>query len=138
MCMKTIRKTLYLALIIWVTIPVSAQNPGPAAPPEGFKHQYAMVNGVKIHYVTGGKGEPLLLVHGFGQNWYMWNRLLPELSKHFTVIAPDLRGVGESDKPAGGYDKKNMAVDLHELMTKSGRRLAFRKTHLLKRREMNL
>jgi pimeloyl-ACP methyl ester carboxylesterase len=50
----------------------------------------------------------------------MWNRLLPELSKHFTVIAPDLRGVGESGKPTGGYDKKNMAVDMHELMKKLG------------------
>jgi pimeloyl-ACP methyl ester carboxylesterase len=92
----------------------------PAAPPSNFKNQYAVVNGVNIHYVIGGKGEPLLLVHGFGQNWYMWNRLLPELSKHFTVIAPDMRGVGESGKPAGGYDKKNMAVDMHELMKKLG------------------
>jgi pimeloyl-ACP methyl ester carboxylesterase len=92
----------------------------PALPPAGFKNEYAQVNGVKIHYVIGGKGQPLLLVHGFGQNWYMWNRLLPELSKHFTVIAPDLRGVGESGKPAGGYDKKNMAVDLHELIKKLG------------------
>ncbi|MBT2560641.1 alpha/beta hydrolase [Pedobacter sp. ISL-68] len=91
-----------------------------ANPPAGFKHQYANVNGVKIHYVIGGKGAPLLLVHGFGQNWFMWNRLLPELSKHFTVIAPDLRGVGESAKPAGGYDKKTMAKDMHELMKKLG------------------
>lgn len=91
-----------------------------ANPPAGFKHQYATVNGVKLHYVIGGKGAPLLLVHGFGQNWYMWNRLLPELSKHFTVIAPDLRGVGESGKPAGGYDKKTMAKDMHELMSKLG------------------
>lgn len=97
-----------------------AQGIKPASPPPGFKHQYAQVNGVKIHYVIGGKGEPLLLVHGFGQNWYMWNRLLPELSKHFTIIAPDMRGVGESGKPAGGYDKKNMAVDLHELIKKLG------------------
>jgi len=92
----------------------------PANPPANFKHEYAEVNGVKIHYVIGGKGDPLVLVHGFGQNWYMWNRLLPELSKHFTVIAPDLRGVGESDKPEGGYDKKNMAKDIHELVKKLG------------------
>lgn len=92
----------------------------PADPPSNFKHAMANVNGVNIHYVIGGTGEPLLLVHGFGQNWYMWNRLLPELSKHFTVIAPDLRGIGESDKPASGYDKKTMAVDLHELMKKLG------------------
>jgi pimeloyl-ACP methyl ester carboxylesterase len=92
----------------------------PALPPKGFSNRYAIVNGVKLHYVIGGRGTPLMLVHGFPQNWYMWNRLLPELSKHFTVIAPDLRGVGESGKPQGGYDKKNMAVDLHELAKKLG------------------
>lgn len=91
-----------------------------ASPPKGFSNQYAIVNGVKIHYVIGGHGAPLMLVHGFPQNWYMWNRLLPELSKHFTIIAPDLRGVGESDKPKVGYDKKNMAVDLHKLARKLG------------------
>ncbi|MFC0517336.1 alpha/beta fold hydrolase [Mucilaginibacter angelicae] len=92
----------------------------PALPPNGFSNQYAIVNGVKLHYVIGGHGTPLMLVHGFPQNWYMWNRLLPELSKHFTVIAPDLRGVGESGKPKGCYDKKTMAVDLHELAKKLG------------------
>jgi pimeloyl-ACP methyl ester carboxylesterase len=96
------------------------QNIPAANPPANFKHGNATVNGVNIHYVIGGEGEPLLLVHGFGQNWYMWNRLLPELSKHFTVIAPDLRGVGESGKPESGYDKKNMAVDMHELMKSLG------------------
>jgi pimeloyl-ACP methyl ester carboxylesterase len=94
----------------------------PAAPPANFKNQTAQVNGINIHYVIGGTGEPLVLVHGFGQNWYMWNRLLPELSKHFTVIAPDLRGVGESDKPDSGYDKKTMATDIHELVRKLGYR----------------
>lgn len=92
----------------------------PASPPSNFKHQSANVNGINIHYVIGGQGEPLVLVHGFGQNWYMWNRLLPELSKHFTVIAPDLRGVGESDKPERGYDKKTMANDIHELVKSIG------------------
>jgi pimeloyl-ACP methyl ester carboxylesterase len=92
----------------------------PASPPANFKHQMAFVNGVNIHYVIGGTGEPLVLVHGFGQNWYMWNRLLPELSRYFTVVAPDLRGLGESDKPVGGYDKKTMAADVHELVKKLG------------------
>ncbi len=92
----------------------------PANPPPNFKHQFATVNGVKIHYVTGGTGDPLILLHGFGQNWYMWNRLLPELSKHFTVVAPDLRGMGESDKPDSGYDKKTMATDIHELVKSLG------------------
>lgn len=98
----------------------STANTAPAAPPAGFKHVTANVNGVDIHYVTGGTGEPLVLLHGFGQNWYMWNRLLPELSKHFTVIAPDLPGVGESGKPATGYDKKTMATYIHGLVKQLG------------------
>lgn len=92
----------------------------PANPPAGFKHQTEHINGIKLHYVVGGTGEPLLLVHGFGQNWYMWNRLLPELSKHFTVIAPDLPGLGESGKPDSGYDKKSMAATIHGLTEKLG------------------
>jgi pimeloyl-ACP methyl ester carboxylesterase len=99
---------------------LSAQSAKPAPPPTGFHHQYATINGIRIHYVTGGKGEPLLLIHGFGQNWFMWNRLMPALGMHFTVIAPDLPGVGESDKPPTGYDKKSMAGDLHGLMEKLG------------------
>ena len=96
--MKTqkIKYQVVTALFAIYSATVFAGTVKPASPPPNFKHQYATVNGVKIHYVIGVKGEPLLLVHGFGQNWYMWNRLLPELSKHFTVIAPDMRGVGES------------------------------------------
>ncbi|PSL22996.1 pimeloyl-ACP methyl ester carboxylesterase [Chitinophaga ginsengisoli] len=92
----------------------------PVQPPSNFKSQTAAINGIKIHYVIGGSGEPLLLIHGFGQNWYMWNRLLPELSKHFTVIAPDLPGLGESDKPDTGYTKKQLAQDLHGLIKQLG------------------
>jgi len=96
------------------------QSTEPAQPPPGFKSEIVKVNGINIHYVIGGVGEPLLLIHGFGQNWYMWNRMLPELSKHFTVIAPDLPGLGESDKPDSGYDKKTLAADIHALMVQLG------------------
>jgi pimeloyl-ACP methyl ester carboxylesterase len=92
----------------------------PASPPPNFKHAYAKVNGIAIHYVIGGAGEPLVLLHGFGQNWYMWNRLLPELSKHFTVIAPDMPGLGESGRPDSGYDKKTMALYIHGLVQQLG------------------
>jgi pimeloyl-ACP methyl ester carboxylesterase len=92
----------------------------PASPPANFKHATANINGVDIHYVKGGTGEPLVLLHGFGQNWYMWNRLLPEFSKHFTVIAPDLPGLGESGKPDSGYDKKTMASFIHGLVKQLG------------------
>jgi alpha-beta hydrolase superfamily lysophospholipase len=106
MKITTKMKQLFVMLLFLVSAGNVFAAVAPANPPSNFKHQYAIVNGVKIHYVIGGKGEPLLLIHGFGQNWYMWNRLLPELSKHFTVIAPDLRGVGESEKTVAGYDKK--------------------------------
>jgi pimeloyl-ACP methyl ester carboxylesterase len=92
----------------------------PASPPANFKHANATVNGINIHYVVGGTGEPLVLLHGFGQNWYMWNRLLPEFSKHFTVIAPDLPGLGESGKPDSGYDKKTLAAYIHGLVKQLG------------------
>jgi pimeloyl-ACP methyl ester carboxylesterase len=95
-------------------------NITPASPPSNFKSLVANANGIHIHYITGGTGEPLLLIHGFGQNWFMWNRLLPELSKHFTVIAPDLPGLGESDKPDSGYTKKELAQDIHALVKQLG------------------
>lgn len=122
---------LLFCLMMIIGIGAFAQSPvkpariggaAAASPAAGFRHAYATVNGVKIHYVTGGSGEPLLLLHGFGQNWFMWNRLLPEFGKHFTVIAPDLPGLGESGKPASGYDKKTMAADIHALMEKLGYR----------------
>lgn len=115
--MKKVKLLSSMILFGLLSLNIMAQSATKiASPPQGFHHRSAKVNGVNLHYVIGGKGEPLLLIHGFAQNWYMWNRLLPELSKHYTVIAPDLRGVGESDKPADGYSKKNMAKDMHELM----------------------
>ncbi|HEY8896233.1 MAG TPA: alpha/beta hydrolase [Niastella sp.] len=98
----------------------AAETIAPASPPANFKHATAKVNGIDVHYVIGGTGEPLVLIHGFGQNWYMWNRLLPEFSKHFTVIAPDLPGIGESGKLDSGYDKKTLAVYIHGLVKQLG------------------
>lgn len=98
----------------------AAEKIAPANPPANFKHATAKVNGVDVHYVIGGTGEPLVLIHGFGQNWYMWNRLLPEFSKHFTVIAPDLPGLGESGKPDSGYDKKTLAAYIHGVVKQLG------------------
>lgn len=88
--------------------------------PDGFTEQKAQVGDVAINYVRGGAGPTLVLLHGYPQTWYTWRQLLPELAKHYTVIAPDLRGAGGSDAPAGGYDKKTMAGDIHGLLTQLG------------------
>ena len=58
------------------------------------KHGRARVNGIRMHYVTAGQGEPLLLLHGTPKTNYYWAKLLPLLTPHFTVVAPDLRGFG--------------------------------------------
>ena len=82
--------------------------------------QFADVNGVKLRYLVAGKGDPVLLLHGYAQNSHMWRPLIAELAKTHLVIAPDLRGFGGSDKPDGGYDKKTLAQDVHALMNSLG------------------
>lgn len=83
---------------------------------DGFTDRYAQVNGVRIHYKIGGQGSPVVLLHGYAQTGHMWTPAMRELVKNHTVIVPDLRGAGSSEKPASGYDKKTMAVDIHELV----------------------
>ena len=106
--------------------PSAPLSPTPASPPvplpAGFTEVTVAVNGVQIHYVTGGTGEPLVLLHGFPQTWYEWHRIMPQLAERYTVIAPDLRGVGGSSKPGpeAGYDTGTMAEDLHELVRHLG------------------
>ena len=73
--------------------------------------RYAAVNGVKLHYLVAGKGDPVILLHGYAQNSHMWRPLMKELAKTHLVVAPDLRGFGDSTKAESGYDKKTMAQD---------------------------
>ncbi|MEV6237706.1 alpha/beta hydrolase [Lentzea sp. NPDC051838] len=86
----------------------------------GFKHNYAQVNGVRLHYVSGGRGEPLVLLPGWPQTWWEYHKIMPALATKFRVIVVDLRGMGGSSKPLAGYDKKTMAADVHELVRKLG------------------
>ncbi len=71
-----------------------------------FSHHMASVNGIQIHYVIGGQGDPVVLLHGWPQTWYEWRHIMPALAKNYTVIVPDLRGLGDSSKPVTGYDGK--------------------------------
>lgn len=86
------------------------------------KHGRARVNGIRMHYVTAGQGEPLLLLHGTPKTSFYWAKLFPLLTEHFTVVAPDLRGFGYTDKPPveEGYDSLTNAQDVAELMSQLG------------------
>ena len=85
------------------------------APQAGFTERFAKVNGVRLRYLMGGHGPPVVLLHGYAETGHMWRPIMPLLAQRHTVIVPDLRGAGGSSKPAAGYDKKTMAADIHEL-----------------------
>jgi pimeloyl-ACP methyl ester carboxylesterase len=81
-----------------------------------FQHHYANLKEVRLHYVTLGQGKPVVLLHGWPQTWYEWRLLMPLLADQYTLIAPDLRGLGDSSRPAIGYDKKTVAGDIWQLL----------------------
>jgi pimeloyl-ACP methyl ester carboxylesterase len=81
-----------------------------------FSHHMASVNGLQLHYVIGGQGDPIVLLHGWPQTWYEWRHVIPALAKNYTVIVPDLRGLGDSSKPVDGYDGKTVAEDIYQLV----------------------
>jgi pimeloyl-ACP methyl ester carboxylesterase len=84
------------------------------------RKRVADVNGVRLHYLVAGKGEPVILLHGYAETSHMWRPLIGELAKTHTVAAPDLRGFDRSSKPETGYDKKTMAQDVHALAMSLG------------------
>ena len=90
-----------------------------------FSHHTASVNGIQLHYVIGGHGDPIVLLHGWPETWYAWHKVMPALAKNYTLIAPDLRGLGDSSKPATGYDGKTVAEDIHQLVTQLGFKTIF-------------
>jgi pimeloyl-ACP methyl ester carboxylesterase len=99
-----------------------------AQPPENaIVSRMADVGGLKMHYLTSGHGAPLLLLHGYAETALMWRPLMPSLAERFTVIAPDLPGIGDSAIPADGLDMKAAAVRIHALMASLG----FQKTEVV-------
>ena len=85
-----------------------------------FSHRLVPVNGIQLHYVIGGHGPPVVLLHGWPETWYQFRLVMPALAKNYTVIVPDLRGLGDSSKPTTGYDGKTVAEDIHQLVTQLG------------------
>ena len=85
-------------------------------PVDGVAHRQVDLGGIRLHLAEAGDGEPLVMVHGWPQHWFMWRFLIPSLAERYRVICPDLRGFGWSDAPPGRYEKKTLARDLVRLL----------------------
>lgn len=89
--------------------------------PDGFEHTTVTANGITLHAVIGGSGAPVLLLHGWPQTWRAWRHVMPILAEHgYRVIAPDLRGLGDTTRAPGGYDKDTQAEDMRALLHRLG------------------
>lgn len=95
--------------------------------PPGGQSRIAEVNGIRMHYVRAGSGPLVLLLHGWPQTWFAWHAIMPRLASQYTVIAPDLRGCGLTERTEGGYDKKTIAQDLRALIAEAG----FERAHVV-------
>ena len=89
--------------------------------PSEFTHSFAELGEVTIHYVTAGAdlrtSPPVVLLHGWPETWYEWRHTMPAIAERHPVIAPDLRGLGDSSRPAGGYDKRTVSEDIFRLLS---------------------
>lgn len=101
-------------------IPYSETVPSCVPKIPGFTSHEARVNGVRLHYWIGGSGSPVVLLHGYAETSHMWRPIMARLAKSHTVLVPDLRGAGDSERPVSGYDKKTMAADIHALTSSLG------------------
>ena len=104
-----------------IAAPIAApptSRPDPVLP--GFEHRFALVDGVRLHYVIGGRSDAELavLLAGFPQSWYAWRKVMPTLATAYRVVAIDLPGQGDSDRPADGYDTRTVAERVHGLVAR--------------------
>ncbi|MEV6072666.1 alpha/beta hydrolase [Nocardia sp. NPDC052001] len=123
------RAVIAIALALLLTMAAAACSTAPPAVPSyaaathddprfenTFRHEFTDVDGVRMHYVTGGKGTPVVLIHGWPQTWYGWWPIMPALAEHHTVYAIDLPGLGDSVGTPAGYDKATLARYVHTLI----------------------
>lgn len=86
----------------------------------GWQHQFIRTNNIRLHCVTQGEGELVILLHGFPEFWYSWRYQIPSLARYFKVVVPDLRGYNDSDKPLSGYDLNTLTSDIQGLIANLG------------------
>lgn len=108
----------FFFILLIASFPVRAQSQDTL--PTGFASKDADVDGLKLHYTTGGHGPTVVLLHGFAETSRMWTPILPVLGEKFTVIAPDLPGIGDSSIPANGINMKAAATNIHSLVRSLG------------------
>jgi pimeloyl-ACP methyl ester carboxylesterase len=114
-CMRVVSLGV-LSILVFLSGISAAAN----AATEAIASRTANVNGVKIHYLTAGHGPAVILLHGYTQTSRMWRPIIPLLTEKFTVIAPDLPGIGDSEIPADGLDMKTAAIRIHALVKSLG------------------
>jgi pimeloyl-ACP methyl ester carboxylesterase len=115
------KRSLVLAMLIVLPFFTGVSKQTEAhAQDETIASRTAKVDGVSLHYLTAGHGTPLILLHGYAETSLMWRPIIPTLAKRFTVIAPDLPGIGDSDIPARGLDMKSAAISIHDLAKSLG------------------
>jgi pimeloyl-ACP methyl ester carboxylesterase len=113
----TLTVAVFGLLLLCTGFPTKASA---GAQDETIVSRTAEIDGAKLHYVRAGHGTPLILLHGYAETSLMWKPIIPVLAQRFTVIAPDLPGIGDSDIPADGLDMKNAAVRIHDLAKSFG------------------
>ena len=108
---------LFLTVLLARSFPAIAQS---KPSPNAIQSHFAQVEGIKLHYLTAGHGPAIILLHGYAETSRMWRPLIPNLTEKFTVIAPDLPGIGDSDVPKDGLDMKTAAIRIHGLAKSLG------------------
>lgn len=119
--LKLAIEVILLGVLLSAPLGVAEQSPAEAShTPSITESRTAQVDGIKIHYLTAGKGPTVILLHGYTQTSRMWRPIIPRLAAKFTVLAPDLPGIGESDIPQDGLDMKTAAIRIHALAKSLG------------------
>ncbi len=108
-----------------LTLAVSPTYSASKILPNGTSNHFAKVNGIRLHYIEMGKGPLVILLHGWPETSFAWNKTMGVLSNKYRVVAPDLRGLGLSERTQNGYDKKTIATDIKALIEYLGEKQAY-------------
>jgi pimeloyl-ACP methyl ester carboxylesterase len=117
LCLKLETAIVFAAVLLAANLSAMAQTP---PNPNAIESRFADVEGIKLHYLTAGHGTVVILLHGYTQTSRMWRPLIPRLAEKFTVIAPDLPGIGDSAISKDGLDMKTAAIRIHTLAKSLG------------------